>query len=410
MHQVGTALQLLRRGGVPVNLLRAPSFMADSPHVAPLGSFMRLIDRHVLTVWLKTFVGACVITIGLLLLERMYDTLPDLLGFGATYLEIVTYYVMIIPGFLPVILPLAILVSILFAMGTLRKNNEITAMRAGGMSLWKITRTLWIAGAILSGLLFYLSAQVIPHSVERSREIWDNLAYNRQLETTSSDNVGLLYNLTFYNTRLNRLWFINRFSAYTTMAYGVTVSEMDKNGREERRVIANQAYFDDYLGYWVMEDGRIITFDPRTAEPTRSMGFAKEKLEGYTEDPTLMQALEKKPNSLSLKELHTLVTQLPSKNDPRVWGYLVQYHSLLAAPFSCLLVVGIALPFALMGANRNPAVGASQSVIFFFAYYLVARIFGLLGSRELLDPILAAWIPSILTAGAIPLLFRYRRG
>ena len=139
------------------------------------------------------------------------------------------------------------------------------------------------------------------------------------------------------------------------------------------------------------------------------MAFSKENLEDYTEDPTLMQALEKKPNSLSLKELHTLITELPSKNDPRVRGYLVQYHSLLAAPLSCLLVVGIALPFALGGNNRNPMVGASQSVVFFFVYYIVARIFSLMGSREVIDPVLAAWLPSLLTAVMIPFLFRYRK-
>jgi lipopolysaccharide export system permease protein len=382
----------------------------DSSGVFILNSGMRLIDRHVLATWLKSFGGGCAITIGLLLLERMYDTLPDLLGFGATYWQILTYYLMIIPGFLPVILPLAILVSILFSVGSLRKNNEITAMRAGGCSIWEITRTLWLGGVVLSVLLFYLSAQVIPRSVERSREIWDNLAYNRALETTSSDNVGLIYNLTFYNTKANRLWFINRFSAYTTMAYGVTVSEMDDKGRELRRVIANQAYYDEYQGHWVLEDGRTITFDPATADPIRSQPFAKIEMENYTEDPTLMQALEKKPNSLSLKELHTLITELPAKNDPKVRGYLVQYHSLLAAPLSCLLVVGIALPFAMGGNSRNPMVGASQSVVFFFVYFIVARVLSLMGSRGVIDPILSAWIPSILTAVAVPMLFRYKRG
>jgi len=361
-----------------------------------------------LTQWLKSFGAALAVTIGLLLLERMYDTLPDLVSFGASYFQIVSYYAILIPGFFPVIIPLALLVSLLFSMGALRKNNEITALRAGGLSLWQITRTLWISGGLLSLLLFYLSAQVIPQAVVRSREMWDNLAYNRQLETKSSNDVGLLYNLTFYNAKDNRLWFINRFSQYTTMAYGVTVSELSPDGHERTRWIANQAYFDEYLDHWVLEDGRQISFDSSTNDPVRSVAFTKENRKELTENPTLMQALEKKPNSLSLKELQTLITHLPAKNDPRVLSYRVQYHSLLAAPWACLLAVGIALPFALGGSNRNPMVSASKSVVFFFVYYIVARIFGLLGSREILDPMIAAWLPSILTAVAIPFLFRSR--
>lgn len=372
---------------------------------------MRLVDRHILITWLKAFGGALGVTIGLLLLERMYDTLPDLIGFGASYLKIVTYYAMLIPGFFPILLPLALLISLLFALGSLRKNNEITAMRAGGLSLWRITRTLWIAGALLSALLFYLTAHVIPKTVVHSREIWENLAYNRQLENTSAENVGLLYNLTFFNAETNRLWFVNRFSEYNAMAYGVTVSELDADGNERRRVIANQAYFDDLaLHYWVMEDGRILDFDPKTNEPVRSVAFDKHNAKTYTEDPTLMKALEKKPNTLSMKELKTLTRELPSKDDPRVRSYMIQYQSLLAAPFSCLIVVGIALPFALGGTNRNPMVGASYSVVVFFAYYLISRIFALLGSRSVIDPTLAAWLPTILVAAAIPLLFRKNIG
>ena len=369
---------------------------------------MRLVDRHILAQWLQSFLATLAVTVGLLILERMYDTLPDLVGFGATYFQIVSYYASLIPGFFPIIIPLAILVSILLSLGTLRKNNEITALRAGGLSLWQITRTLWISGGLLSLLLFYLSAQVIPQTVVRSREMWDNLAYNRQLETKSSNDVGLLYNLTFFNAKDNRLWFINRFSQYTTMAYGVTVSELSPDGHERSRLIANQAYFDEYLGHWVMEEGRRITFDDKSNDPVRSVAFTKENLKQLTENPTLMQALEKKPNSLSLKELQTLIGQLPHHDDPRVNGYLVQYHSLLAAPLGCILVVGIALPFALGGNNRNPAASASQSVFFFFFYYLATRIFGLLGSREILSPLIAAWIPSLLMAGCIPLLFRRR--
>ncbi len=368
----------------------------------------KLVDRHIFWQWFRTFGAAMLVTVGLLLLERMYDTLPDLLGFGAKYFEIVVYYLILIPGFLPILIPLALLISLLFSLGTLRKNNEITAMRAGGLSLWQITRTLWISSAALSALLFYLSANVIPQTVERSREVWDNFAYNRQLETTTSDKVGLIYNLTFYDAKERHLWYINRFSQYTYMAYGLTVSQMAENGNERERIIANQAYFDDYLGYWVMEDGRKITFDPTTNEPTRSVAFDRESFKHLTENPTLMQALEKKPNSLSIKELRTLISRLEA--DPRLNSYLVQYQNLLAAPWGCLLVVGIALPFALGGTNRNPMVSASQSVGIFFIYYLAERIFGLLGSREVLNPILAAWLPTLLAAAAIPLLFKRKLG
>jgi lipopolysaccharide export system permease protein len=370
---------------------------------------MRLVDRHIFCEFAQTFAMALGVMVGLLILERIYDTLPDLLGFRASYLQIVSYYVMAIPGFLPTLIPVSLLVALLFSLGNLCKNNEITALRAGGLSLWRITRTLWGTGLALALLLLWLSASVIPSSVVRAREIWDNLAYDRQLETQSSDDVGLLYNLTFFNTSAHRLWFINRYSQYTTIAKGLTVSQQDASGHETTRLIANEGYFDDYLGYWTLEDGRQITFDAQ-GEPIRSLPFAKRAAQELTENPLLMQALEKKPDALSLQELHTLLHHLHHSRDPRVKAYEVRYQSMLAAPWACLLVVGLALPFALGGTSRNPMVSASQSVILFFVYYFVARLFGIMGARDALDPILAAWLPLAITAVAIPFLFKKKLG
>jgi lipopolysaccharide export system permease protein len=219
----------------------------------------------------------------------------------------------------------------------------------------------------------------------------------------------LLYNLTFFNSSDHRLWYVNRYSQYTTIARGITVSYQDAAGNESKRLIANEGYFDDYLGYWTLEDGREISFD-QSGEPIRSLGFSKRAVPELTENPTLMQALEKKPNSLSLYELQTLLGHLGHSKDSRVKSYEVQYQSLLAAPWGCLLVVGIALPFALGGTARNPMVSASQSVVLFFAYYFFSKIFGVLGGRDILDPAFAAWLPLILTAVAIPYLFKKKLG
>lgn len=346
------------------------------------------------------------VTIGLLMLERMYDSLSDLLGFGANYLDILKYFLMVIPSFLPTIIPLSLLISLLFTLGAMRRANEITALQAGGLSLWKITRTLWFSAAGLTILMFYLSAQVIPFSVVRAREIWDNLAYDRQLETKASSEIALLYNLTFYNAAQNRLWYINRFSQYDYIAHGITCSQLDAQGNEHERIVANQGYFDDILGYWVFEDGRRVTFDVTSGEPIRSEGFDKIMAKGHIEDPTLMQALEKKPKSLSMNELSTLINHLAPDNDPRANTYIVQYQSLWAAPLACILVVGIALPFALGNNRRNAMMSAGTSVVYFFLYYFASRLFIVMGSRSVLDPILAAWLPAIIMAAAIPVLIR----
>ena len=109
------------------------------------------------------------VIICILILQNMYDSLPDLLQADASSKQILLYYSLALPSYLPAILPIALLVSLLFALGNLHRNNEIIAMRASGVSLINISRSLWVAGLLLSLLLLYLTSSVIPKAVEQSR-------------------------------------------------------------------------------------------------------------------------------------------------------------------------------------------------------------------------------------------------
>ena len=119
---------------------------------------MSLIDRYVFKEWAVGFALTLGVIVGILILQNMYDSLPDLLDVGASVSEVCYYYTLSLPAYLPAILPIAFLVSLLFSLGTQHRNNEIIAMRASGASLLRISRSLWLAGLALSGLLFYLTA------------------------------------------------------------------------------------------------------------------------------------------------------------------------------------------------------------------------------------------------------------
>ena len=93
---------------------------------------MRLLDRYVFFEWLKIFVIAIGVTLGILVLHDMYGHLGDLLNWGASTREILLYYALFIPTLIPVILPISLLLSLIYVLGAMHRNNKITAMRAAG--------------------------------------------------------------------------------------------------------------------------------------------------------------------------------------------------------------------------------------------------------------------------------------
>jgi lipopolysaccharide export system permease protein len=370
---------------------------------------MPLIDRYVLKEWAECFALTLGVIVGILILQNMYDSLPELLEIDASVSEVVYYYVLALPAYLPAILPIAFLVSLLFSLGTLHSNNEVIAMRASGASLFRISRSLWGAGLVLSAVLFYLTASLVPLSVERARTFIENLEYASVGEAKESKQLGLVYNLGFDNRKDGRLWFMNRFSERAWLGLGVNVHTRGAEGQELNRISASEAYFDDTQGHWVFLNGRELLLDPETGDPMRSIPFKEKTFEAFHEDPSLMLALHKDPKALSLFELRRIIETVPPEENPVVHAYLVRYLSLLAAPFSCLVVVGLAVPFAVSGVRTNPMVGISKCMGYFFVFYLLISIATILGERQMIPALLAAWLPNLVMFGAAGWLFRQAR-
>lgn len=360
----------------------------------------RLIDRHVLKEWLRTLALVICAMSGLLLLVSLYDVVPKLQEYEAPTSEAIHYFLVLSPSFLSFIVPISVLISLLYALGQLHRNNEITAMRAAGLSLFAITRWIWLAAALLSAGLFYLNSTVIPWSVEQSRLLLDNLRFQWEVRTTgSSEAVGLVKNVTYDNRTDGRVWLLSEFSEFSHRTFGVQVSEVDTQRREIRRIRAKEGFWDEVDQAWTFTDGRETSFDPQNGDPVRSAPFASRTYPDLREDPEWMLLLKERPKDLSFFELRRVIAAPETSDHPRRLEYLVRYHTLLAATFSCFIVTGIAIPFAVSGVRVNPAVGVSKAIGLFFLYYLLAETGKQFGEQGALVPTLAAWLPNLVMVG-----------
>lgn len=370
---------------------------------------MRTIDRHILKEWLTIFAIVIGATYGLLLLFEVNDSFRDLLRFRAGVGEMLFYYAVVSPSFVSYVLPIAVLVSLLYAFGQLHRNNEIIALRSAGVGLWSITRSIWGCVALLSVLLFHLNSSVVPWSIEQARLIKTNLEFNWLAEQgRSGEEIGVEYSLGYHNRTDRRLWMISQFSRYTHDASGVQVSVLDSDGREVRRILAAHGVWDEAQRGWTFFDGIDVRrpLDPDRIEPRP---FTRLELPEFHEDPEWMALLLEEPKDLSLYELARIMAS-PDTADPRKRAaYAVRYHWLLAGTFGCVISAGFAIPFAVSGVRVNPAVGVSKALGLFALYWLIDRIGKLLGEQQVLAPWAAAWLPILaMTAVAGWLMWRER--
>jgi LPS export ABC transporter permease LptG len=361
---------------------------------------MNLLDRYLLGEWLKMLGLLLAATMGLLLMAALYDNFRDLIQVGAGLGDMLLYFGTLMPSYLSVVLPLSMLLSLLFVLSKMHRNNELTAVRAAGLNIFATTRSLWLAGIVLCAVSLMLNAKVVPWSVETSRSVLEGLEFRAEAaKAMPGGTLGVVSSVTFDNQRENRLWFINRYSRFSGTAYGITVSQLDSARREVSRIMAREGTYDHVRGGWTFRDGRTLTFDPEKGELVRPVAFANKTMENYNEDPTLMLLIDRKPQDLSFNELRRITEYFAADNNPKVIRYEVRYYSVLFETIGPLIIIAIAIPFAVSGMRVNPAVGVSKSIGLFFLYFVLIKLSEVLGIGGYVEPMWAALIPNLAMTG-----------
>ena len=333
-------------------------------------------------------------TCGLLLVQVLYEDFRQLRDLGARGSVFWRYLIVTMPSFLSVVLPLALLVSLLYVLGKLHRANELTAMRAAGVGFARLMAPVWAVGLLACGLSWWINTTIVPWSVEESRAMRDELEFRQQTsKALPADRVGAVYSVAFDNPIERRMWFFNRYSKSTRRGYGVSVSELDPARREHSRITAAEAWFDPARNGWNFLRGRELTFQPETGELIGSKPFDERFKGRYREDPDLMLLIDRKPSHLSLWELRELVSYLELVGSPKLALYAVRYYGLIADVVGPLIVIAIAIPFAVSGVRVNPAVGVSKSIGLFFLYYILTSLATSLATRGVFEPAVAAWLP-----------------
>ncbi len=355
------------------------------------------LDRYVLVEWFKIFCIAVAVMLGILLMNDMYSTLGNFFESGVSTKVILLYYVLLAPTLIPIFLPISLLLSFVFILGALHRNNEITAMRAAGMNDFRITRSLWLASFVLAGVFLWLNASAIPICKEASRKLYDTAMLEREKKSHSSQSAGVINTLCFNNRKDSRLWFMNSFSKTTNVGRGIRISILDSNAREAMRVMAREGVYDDVDKCWFFINGQEIQYDVENNRPIRAIGFDKRYYRDFKERPEIMILSMNKPMNLSLKENQILLEAFGNDdNFKEALPYLVRKYSIWTSPLICVIVLAIAIPFAMSGVRTNPMVGVSKTIGMFFAYFALDNLMTALGGKGVLDPLVAAIIPPIL--------------
>jgi LPS export ABC transporter permease LptG len=373
---------------------------------------MRLLDRYVLRELLIPF-GYCLG--GFLIFWIAFDLFSELDNFQKhqlTTLEIARYYLIRTPEFMifPMV-PASWLLALLYALTNHARHHELTAMRAAGVSLWRLAAPYLVLAVLLSLGLFALNECWVPQAVERANA----LVETRQPRGQPAARSAWEKKVGFLNSRDHRTWMIEAFNTDTHEMLGPNV-EWTKPSGEHVTLWAERAHWRN--GFWVLTNVQQFVYPPgQGAIPLPEEQDVLE-LPEFRERPEEFESEIKISRIESLKEIRqaqlSILEILQYKKLHRVNAAKqamldTKLHGRLAAPWTCVVIVLMALPFGAATGRRNVFVGVASSIVICFVYFVMLQLALALGSGGLVPPWLAAWSPNLFFGlGGIGLTWRVR--
>jgi lipopolysaccharide export system permease protein len=360
---------------------------------------MRLLDRYLLRELLVPF-GYClggffIFWISSDLLMELDSLQKRKLGL----LDVVEYYAVRSPELLALILPIAFLLALLYALTNHGRHHELTAIRAAGVSLWRLSFPYLATGLMLSGGVFSLNEWWVPEAASAAEAVKNRYVTDGRSESGRrwETKVG------FINTRENRKWFIAAFNLSNHEMTNVHIEWILPDGT--RRVInADQAAW--VSGNWVFTNVHETVYPPTPgAYPDPPVQTSVKVMTELTETPEQIESEIKAGKIGSLREARNAqfsvreilnYKRLHSDTSDKVTMMDTMLHARLAAPWTCIVVVLIALPFGAQAGRRNVFVGVASSIVICFSYFVLQQLAMAMGTRGSVPPAVAAWLPNAL--------------
>jgi len=361
--------------------------------------FPLILDEYVMGSFLRNFALVLVSLTILFIIFTFFELIGDILRYRTPLVVVGDYLLNLVPFILNLILPLCSLVAVLITFGALNRSSELTAMKATGISLYRIVAPMLVVATILSGLLFVFDETYLPAANRRQEALLSEIkgkpaqTFLRPDRKWMSGQTGTSPSA---NNEPTRIFYYQFFDPYKNDFANLTVFEFQPGTFNlSRRIFAQSARWDDNLNEWVLEDGWQRTFK---GESTASyQPFSVSAFPEIHEQPSYFKKEDRQSEQMSYKELATYINDLKQSGFDTM-RLRVQLNHKLAYPLMTLVLAILAIPFSLFAGKRGGIAGVGTAIGVAICYWVIAGIFENLGDVNSLPAILAAWSPDLLFA------------
>jgi lipopolysaccharide export system permease protein len=365
---------------------------------------MKVTDRYILREFFRNFLWSLLFFTILLLVVRFSE--KEMGGFISRHMSVsssILSLVFQVPSFVIQVAPPSVLFATFFSLGRMAQNNEITAMKAAGMSLYRIFQPVFIAAFLIALFMIVFNDQVVTWANEKEADIKDS--YSR----TS----GVARYVVFASSG-GRMFYIYLMFPRNHRMQNVTIYEFDEDNNLLRETFAREVSWSGET--WYLKDGIVRTLKESPqfpvfdmASPTQSKSAAQpergweetpyeHKEITVPEDPEIMVKETRDLKEMSFAELSKLI-KYKKLAERSVRRDLVSLNDKISFPFACFIMAILGAPLFVIFGRSGMAVGFLLTMFISFLYWSIAiAVFEAFGNNGKLPPMLSCWAANFIFA------------
>ncbi len=366
---------------------------------------VKKLDRYIVQQFLSILVMALLGFISIFVIVDLIENLDRFIDNSVPTNVVINYYIYSLPWFVNIALPMSVLISTIFSIGLMAKRNEWTAMKASGISLYRIAFPLILVGFIISGISYVLDNQLVSIGNEKRFDI--EREFIKRKSRKSIRQPKKIMKDVFLQKQESLHISLSTYKTHQQSAEGINVVELD-SGLVFKRLDAQKMSYIDSLSLWAVSGYSIRTFDSTGSETSARISTSDTLLSLDFKPEDITQQF-KSPEELNYNELEKRIQILQENGvDTRRWQ--VVQHFKISFAFTNLIVILFGLPLVVMKLKGGLTFGAGMSVFVIFSYYALIKFGQSMGFKGLLDPLSAAWMGNIIfIVGGIILILLARK-
>ncbi|WP_213806976.1 LptF/LptG family permease [Granulicella sp. dw_53] len=371
--------------------------------------FPLILDDYVMREYMTSFALILASFSTLFIIFTFFELIGDIIRNRTPLVTVGDYLINLIPYILYNVTPLCSLVAVLVTFGALNRSSELTAMKATGISLYRVVAPVLVMALLISAALFAFDDFYLP-AANRRQEALRSIIKGKPAQTFLRPDRKWISGQSFPTETASafpgtppssssasnptRIFYYQFFDPDKNVFANLTVFEFDPASFVlTRRIFATSAHWDEHVSRWVFENGWQRTFSGESISSYQP--FSISTFPEIHEQPTYFKKEDLQSQQMSYGELSRYISDLKQSGfDTK--RLAVQLNRKIAYPLITLVMAMLAVPFALSMGKRGGLAGIATAIGLAIAYWVVDGLFGAMGNVNTLPAFLAAWSPDLL--------------